>query len=100
MAVWDLCRFAGALCTAIVGAGMGGMGAYSGGMRYGDMGQDGQGAGTSGKTRPHDFVEGKLFLGGLDAKTTKDSLAQYCQHWYGLIHQSQKDKCYHNMHVL
>lgn len=28
-----------------------------------------------------DFVEGKLFLGGLDTNTTKDILVEYCQQW-------------------
>lgn len=31
--------------------------------------------------RPAAFTEGKLFLGGLDSTTTKESLVAYCSRW-------------------
>ena len=58
------------------------VGGYTGGASgsYGAR-RDVSGAGFSGRSRPHEFVEGKLFLGGLDAVTTKESLQEYCQQW-------------------
>lgn len=34
-----------------------------------------------GAGRPAAFTEGKLFLGGLDSTTTKESLVAYCARW-------------------
>ena len=65
------------------GAGMGG--AYGGrGMGRGgsDYGGDGPSSyGGRGRRPEHDFVEGKLFLGGLDTQTTKETLVEYCTQW-------------------
>lgn len=36
---------------------------------------------TLGGVRPATFTEGKLFLGGLDSTTTKESLVSYCSQW-------------------
>lgn len=36
---------------------------------------------TVGGVRPATFTEGKLFLGGLDSTTTKESLVAYCTQW-------------------
>ena len=77
--------------------GQGGMGgAYRGGMGMGGAGRGmgvksefggengGGGYSARGPSRPgnnHDFVEGKLFLGGLDTQTTKETLVEYCTQW-------------------
>ena len=39
------------------------------------------GGGNARGQAQHDFVEGKLFLGGLPGQTTKASLLEYCQQW-------------------
>jgi hypothetical protein len=87
-------------------AGMGGYNSYGAGMGYGPMMQPGMGyqdggaapgqrspygggvarpaGGGGGSTAPRrdqEFVEGKLFLGGLDNSTTKDTLLEYCRQW-------------------
>ena len=53
--------------------GMGGMGRSGGGR---SLGEDAGGTG-----RREEFVQGKLFLGGLDNSTTKDTLLNYCRQW-------------------
>ena len=59
------------------GRGGGGYGARpAGGMSGGEMG---------GGPRPRmdqSFVEGKLFLGGLDNTTSKETLLEYCGQWW------------------
>eukprot|EP00210_Caulerpa_lentillifera_P001593 g1531.t1 len=37
--------------------------------------------GLASPTRPAAFTEGKLFLGGLNSSTTKESLLDYCKKW-------------------
>ena len=56
--------------------------AYEGGDAYGGGGgyQGGRGGGR-GTRADQDFVEGKLFVGGLDTQTTKETLVEYCQQW-------------------
>ena len=73
------------------GRGMGGMA----GMGMGGMGAMARGAGRSmgsdeggQPSRREDFVQGKLFLGGLDNATTKDTLLDYCRQWYTLVFSS------------
>ena len=64
--------------------GMGGRGLGRGGSDYGiDGGSSygGRGQGRGGFRPEHDFVEGKLFLGGLDTQTTKETLVDYCTQW-------------------
>lgn len=64
------------------GHGMGGRGMGRGGSEYGDSSSYGGRGGGRGGFRPeHDFVEGKLFLGGLDTQTTKETLVEYCTQW-------------------
>lgn len=64
--------------------GMGGRGMGRGGAEYGADGSGsygGRGGGRGGFRPEHDFVEGKLFLGGLDTQTTKETLVDYCTQW-------------------
>ena len=72
--------------------GMGGMGGYGAGRGGGGMGRGGPrpafqggggGAGGGGGFRRNDdqVVEGKLFLGGLDTSTTKQTLLEYVTQW-------------------
>ena len=89
------------------GGNMGNYGNYGGGMGYGPMMPGGYaeerpagmatpraGGYGGGVARPtgavggpprqrmdQEFVEGKLFLGGLDNATTKETLLEYCQQW-------------------
>ncbi|DBA69944.1 TPA: hypothetical protein ACH3X2_012437 [Trebouxia sp. C0005] len=87
------------------GMGMGGMGPGMGGMNMGMGmpqqggfggsramgGMGGMGRGGGGRSmgledgvsngRREEFVQGKLFLGGLDNATTKDTLLNYCRQW-------------------
>jgi hypothetical protein len=71
------------------GGGMaGGMGGAGRGMaiksEYGGDGGSSFGGGARGPPRAggqHDFVEGKLFLGGLDTQTSKETLVEYCTQW-------------------
>lgn len=65
------------------GGGMGGRGMGRGGSDYGGEGGSygGRGGGRGGYRPEHDFVEGKLFLGGLDTQTTKETLVNYCTQW-------------------
>lgn len=37
--------------------------------------------GMANSSRPAAFTEGKLFLGGLNSSTTKESLLEYCEKW-------------------
>ena len=77
--------------ASLIGMGMGGDGGQGmgiGGLMggYGAHGNSftGRGAGRVGLTGPSrsaTFVEGKLFLGGLDSTTTKESLLMYCTKW-------------------
>ncbi|MEW5303456.1 MAG: hypothetical protein WDW36_006144 [Sanguina aurantia] len=71
---------------------MGMMGQQGSGMMGGAMmgsGGNGQAAGGAVDVKPvvraerHDttFKEGKIFMGGLDNNSTKDSLIMYCQQW-------------------
>ena len=61
---------------------------------YGSRGGAGRGGGSFGRQseagpprsggpgqRGGEFTEGKLFLGGLDNATTKESLYEYCTQW-------------------
>ena len=81
----------------------GGNQSYGGGMgegygngagAYGSRGGAGRGGGSFGRQseaggprsgglgqRGGEFTEGKLFLGGLDNATTKESLYEYCTQW-------------------
>ena len=66
------------------GTGMGGSYGGRGGMGRGgsEYGADGSSSYSGRGRRPeHDFVEGKLFLGGLDTQTTKETLVEYCTQW-------------------
>ncbi|CAD7698390.1 unnamed protein product [Ostreobium quekettii] len=83
-----------------VDMGMGRPMGAAGGLRLGAMGGDagwygrpaggfparpgGRGA-PAGGGRAATFTEGKLFLGGLDSTTTKESLTMYCCRWGELI---------------
>jgi hypothetical protein len=52
---------------------------------YGGGGFGPSGAGPrsgGGPRRDLTLTEGKLFLGGLDNSTSKETLLQYCQQWY------------------
>jgi hypothetical protein len=42
-------------------------------------------SGGRGQRMDQEFVEGKLFLGGLDNATTKETLLDYCSQWYGTV---------------
>jgi len=71
----------GGMAGGMAGAGRGMVkseyGGENGGGAYG-------GGGARGPSRPpgnHDFVEGKLFLGGLDTQTSKETLVEYCTQW-------------------
>ena len=67
-----------------MGGGYGGRGGMGrGGSEYGGDGSSiyGGGGGGRGRRPEHDFVEGKLFLGGLDTQTTKETLVEYCTQW-------------------
>ena len=59
------------------GRGMGGMGGMGRGGGARSMGFEDGGP----PSRREDFVQGKLFLGGLDNATTKDTLLNYCRQW-------------------
>ena len=61
----------------MAGMGMGGMGGMNRGVGR-SMGSDEGGQ----PSRREEFVQGKLFLGGLDNATTKDTLLDYCRQWY------------------
>lgn len=64
-----------------MGGGYGGRGGMGrGGSDYGGDGSSSYGGGR-GRRPEHDFVEGKLFLGGLDTQTTKETLVEYCTQW-------------------
>lgn len=66
---------------------------YSNGGAYGPRGPGGRGGGAFGRQgdgggprsapvqRGSEYTEGKLFLGGLDNATTKESLYEYCTQW-------------------
>jgi hypothetical protein len=68
---------------------------YSNGGAYGPRGPGSRGGGGFGRQgdgggprsapvqRGSEYTEGKLFLGGLDNATTKESLYEYCMQWYG-----------------
>lgn len=89
----------GGMGMAGMGGGMGGMnmgmgmpqqqGGF-GGRGMGGMGGMGRGGGARAMgfedggppSRREDFVQGKLFLGGLDNATTMDTLLNYCRQWY------------------
>ncbi len=61
---------------------MGGRG--GGGFAPRPAGANGMGGGMGGGPRPRmdqEFVEGKLFLGGLDNATSKEALLEYCGQW-------------------
>ena len=61
----------------------GGRGAGS----YGARPAGGMAGAAGGAPRPRmdqEFVEGKLFLGGLDNGTSKDTLLEYCGQWCAL----------------
>ena len=72
-----------------MGMGMSPQGGFGGGRAMGGMG--GMGRGGGGRSmgledgvstgRREEFVQGKLFLGGLDNATTKDTLLNYCRQW-------------------
>lgn len=59
------------------GRGMGGMGGMGRGGGSRSMGYEDGGP----PSRREDFVQGKLFLGGLDNATTMDTLLNYCRQW-------------------
>lgn len=65
--------------------GMGGMVAMGGMAGMGGMARGtGRSMGSDEGGQPgrrEDFVQGKLFLGGLDNATTKDTLLDYCRQW-------------------
>lgn len=50
---------------------------------YGGMGAANApyGLGATAPVRPAAFTQGKLFLGGLDSSTTKETLLRYCSKW-------------------
>ncbi len=72
------------------GSNGGGMGPGSGGgaMGGGGMGGGMGGRGGGGPALPPgqrydtQSIDGKLFLGGLDISSTKDSVVEYCQQWW------------------
>lgn len=87
----------GGMGMAGMGGGMGGMNmgmgmpqqqaGFGGGRGMGGMGRGGGGRSMGFEdgappSRREDFVQGKLFLGGLDNATTKDTLLNYCRQWY------------------
>lgn len=71
------------------GAGLMGVGLSGGGVGGLAAGNDFRGFPSRGPARPTSlgggrpaaFTEGKLFLGGLDSTTTKESLVAYCARW-------------------
>ena len=64
-----------------LGGGMGGMPGGYGGRGNSFMGRGGGRGAPMGSSRSGTFTEGKLFLGGLDSTTTKESLTMYCSQW-------------------
>lgn len=65
-----------------VGLSGGGVGGLSAGNDFRGFPPRGPARPTSlGGGRPAAFTEGKLFLGGLDSTTTKESLVAYCARW-------------------